>query len=134
MWLSHHDEWTPLQVDKSLQLWVRETSRIEHLKVLGWFLFLIIIEVQWMSLFVAIDSNCGKNKAKVEDEATRHHSVGSSNFRFFFFFFFNRVSTYGVHSWWYLFIIKPKHLSIFGVSEDWTPDLLFNYQRLYQLS
>ena len=40
-----------------------------------------------MSLFVAIDSNCGKNKAKVEDEATRHHSVGSSNFRFFFFFF-----------------------------------------------
>ena len=39
-----------------------------------------------MSLFVAIDSNCGKNKAKVEDEATRHHSVGSSNFSFFFFF------------------------------------------------
>ena len=38
-----------------------------------------------MSLFVAIDSNCGKNKAKVEDEATRHHSVGSSNFSFFFF-------------------------------------------------
>ena len=35
-----------------------------------------------MSLFVAIDSNCGQNKAKVEDEGTRQLSVGSSNFSF----------------------------------------------------
>ena len=36
----------------------------------------------------------------------------------FFFFFFERVSTYGVHSWWALFIIRPRHQSVFGVGGD----------------
>ena len=30
------------------------------------------------------------------------------------FFFLKRVSTYGVRSWWCLFIINPRHQSVFG--------------------
>ena len=33
-----------------------------------------------------------------------------------------------------LFIIRLKHQLVFGVGGDWTPDLLFNHQKLYQLS
>ena len=33
-----------------------------------------------------------------------------------------------------LFIIRPKHQLVFGVSRDWTSDLLFNHLRFYQLS
>ena len=42
--------------------------------------------------------------------------------KFFFFFFF--------------FVEKEFQLMalVFGVDEDWTPNLLFNHQRLYQLS
>ena len=29
------------------------------------------------------------------------------------------------------FIIRPRHQSVFGVSMDWTLDLLYNNQRLY---
>ena len=37
-------------------------------------------------------------------------------------------------SWWKLFIIKPRHQSIFGVGGNWTSNLLYNYYRFYQLS
>ena len=33
-----------------------------------------------------------------------------------------------------LLLSDQRHQSISGVSGDWTPDLLFNYQRFYQLS
>ena len=33
-----------------------------------------------------------------------------------------------------LFIIRPRHQLVFGVSRDWTSDLLFNHLRFYQLS
>ena len=30
-----------------------------------------------------------------------------------------------------LFIIRPKHQSVFGVGKDWIPDVLFNHLKLY---
>ena len=33
----------------------------------------------------------------------------------------------------FFFIIKLKHQSILGISEDRNPNLLFKHQRLYQL-
>jgi len=32
------------------------------------------------------------------------------------------------------FIIRPKHQSVFGIDENWTLNLLFKHQKLYQLS
>ena len=32
------------------------------------------------------------------------------------------------------FIIRLRHQSVFGIGRDWTLNLLYNYQRLYQLS
>ena len=32
------------------------------------------------------------------------------------------------------FITRPRHQLVFGVGMDWTLDLLYNHQRLYQLS
>jgi len=46
----------------------------------------------------------------------------------------NRLSTWSVHfitSWYYFFIIKPKHQSIFCVNGIWTPNILFNDKKLY---
>ena len=62
-------------------------------------------------------------------------SFWTLTFRVFIFLFFLRES----FNLWRLFlmivfIIRPKHQSVFDVGEDWTPDLLFNHQRLYQLS
>ena len=56
-------------------------------------------------------------------------------FQVFFFFFFLRefqsmASTPDDSS----FITRPRHQSVFGVGKDWTLDLLYNYQRFYQLS
>ena len=31
-------------------------------------------------------------------------------------------------------IIRLRHQSVFGIGGDWTPDLLYKHQRLYQLS
>ena len=52
---------------------------------------------------------------------------------FFFFFFWERLST-----WHPLLIIviyhQTKTLIDFSIGKDWTSDLLFNHQKLYQLS
>ena len=40
------------------------------------------------------------------------------------FFFLERISIYGVRSWWSLFIIKLKYQSVFGVGRDWTSYLI----------
>ena len=50
------------------------------------------------------------------------------------FFFFKRVSTYGIRFWWEFFIISPRHQSVFSVGGNWISDILYNHQRLYQLS
>ena len=39
----------------------------------------------------------------------------------FFFFFLENVSTYSVHPWWYLFIIKSRHQLVFGVGKKLNP-------------
>ena len=50
------------------------------------------------------------------------------------FFFLERVSTYGIHFWWWLFIIRPKHQSVFGVGRNWTSNLLtLNFCLCFQI-
>ena len=48
--------------------------------------------------------------------------------------FFERVLTCDICFYDFCSFIRPRHQSVFSVGENWTPDLLFNYQKLYQLS
>ena len=50
----------------------------------------------------------------------------------FFFFFNDRISTYSIHSIIItLFIIMPKHQSVFGKEKIQTPNLLFDNKKIY---
>ena len=50
----------------------------------------------------------------------------------FFFFLHDRISTYSIHSIIItLFIIMPKHQSVFGKEKIQTPNLLFDNKKIY---
>ena len=58
-------------------------------------------------------------------------------FFFCFFFFFFWIEFQPMASFFLiivLFIIKPRHQSIFSASEDLTSNLLFNHQKIFRLS